>query len=56
VSIFKIVSNFKEADIKLILLQRSEKLLKGLEKPSAHTQRKLIKMLRPSKKLMTLSL
>jgi hypothetical protein len=39
-SIFKIISNFKEANIKLIILQRSEKLLKDLEKPSAHTQRK----------------
>jgi hypothetical protein len=37
VSIFKIISNFEEADIKLIILQRTEKLLKDLEKPSAHT-------------------
>ncbi len=45
VSIFKIISKFKEADIKLVLLQRREKLLKDIEKPSAHTQRRLIKYL-----------
>ncbi len=40
-----------EGEVKLIIVQRSERLLKDLEKPSAHTQKVLIKMFRPSKQI-----
>ncbi len=44
VSIKKLISNFKEAN------RGCKTLLKDLGKPSAHTQKALIKMFRPSKK------
>ncbi len=42
----KLVSNFKEANKKLIILKESEKLLKDPKKPSAHhTQKVLIEFM-----------